>query len=358
MAEQNQNNPTLSADNTPPTPPAGQPAALPKPIPVYLSPGPSPGQRPRGTFLARVLKTFLGLVLFCSLMANIYLGMIVFSGLRLQEYRSGNAQEKIALIHLEGAIDMDTAREMHTHFRRAEKDAKVKAVILVVNSPGGQVVPSSLISKYIRDFRQKTKKKVYACIEQVGASGAYWIASAADKIYAQENGAVGSIGVIGTFFVVEQGLKEKLGVTPVIIKSTKSPYKDRGSPFHMPTEQEIAEIRQDIDGIHARFVAAVSKGRGLTEEEVWTLADGDVYYGDQAQQKKLIDKVGFLDDVIDDLARELKLAEPLVIHYLRPATLREIFFAGAKNLDHPLDLQKQLEKWALTPRIQALWLGE
>jgi protease-4 len=349
--------PSSDSPTSPPVPPH-RPVVPPQPIPVYLPPGGTGQYRPRGSVLGWVFRSFLGFVIVMSLLANFYLGIIVFGGMGTDEYRSGDEHEKIALIHLNGAIDMNTAIEMHSHFRRAEEDDDVQAVIMVVNSPGGQVAPSDMINRYIRDYREKTKKKVYVSIQQVGASGAYWIASAADKIYSQENGMVGSIGVIGTFFVVEQGLREKLGITPVIIKSTKSPYKDRGSPFHLPTEEEKADIRADIDEIHARFVEVVTQGRDLTKEQVWALADGDVYFGDQAKENKLIDETGYLDDVIDDLARVLKLDDPMVIHYYRPPTLREMIFAGTKAPDHPLDIQKHLEKWAMTPRIQAIWLGQ
>lgn len=342
----------------PPPVPPHRPTAPPQPIPVYMPPAGLGYAKLRSSVFGWIFRTFIALVLVLSLIANFYLGLIVLGGFRPQEYRPGNDHEKIALIHLDGTIDMNTAREMHTHFRNAADDDDVKGVILVVDSPGGQVAPSDMINRYIRDFRKNTDKKVYVSIQQVGASGAYWIASAADKIYSQENSMVGSIGVIGTFFVVEQGLKEKLGITPVVIKSTKSPYKDRGSPFHLPTEEEKAEIRQDIDEIHARFVAVVTRDRDLTEEQVWALADGDVYFGEEAKEKKLIDQIGFLDDVIDDLAQQLNLSNPKVIHYYRPATLREMLLAGSKIPDHPLDLQKHLEKWAMTPRIQALWLGQ
>ena len=108
----------------------------------------------------------------------------------------------------------------------------------MVNSPGGQVVPSAMINKYICDFKAESKKKLYVSMQQLGASGAYWAAAAADKIFAQTNSSVGSIGVIYLNLVLEKTLREKLGIEPIVIKSSRSPYKDRGSFFRMPTDQE------------------------------------------------------------------------------------------------------------------------
>ena len=192
---------------------------------------------------------------------------------------------------------------------------------------------------------------------QVGASGAYWAAAATDKIFAQTNSTVGSIGVIYINLVVEKALKEKLGVEPVVIKSSRSPYKDKGSLFRVPTEQEKMEIIEDIDRVHLRFVQVVSDGRNIPIDEAWKLATGDVFDGPEAIENKLIDQIGFLDDAIDDLADTLNIIDPMVIKYSEPPTFKELLSASANSLENPLDIRSQLDKWAASPKILALWTG-
>ena len=291
-----------------------------------------------------------------SVIMNLYLfGMM---SMRLEEsvYRSGEVTEKIALIDLAGTIDMRTAGLMRRMLKRAEADDDVQGVILVVNCPGGQVAPSNMINRYVQDF-QATDKKVYVSIQQLGASGAYWGTVPADKIYAQTNSIVGSIGVIYMSFVAEDGLKNKLGIEPLVIKSSRAEFKDRGPPYRMPTETERAEILEELDRIHERFVAVVSQGRGLTEEETWKLADGDVHDGPGALEKNLIDAVGFLDNVIDDLAEDLGLRDPHVVHYIKPPSLREMLMAKTSAAES-FDIQKLLSQWAMSPRIMVLWPGQ
>ncbi len=353
MEQQTPNNsPAYSPSPVPPPPPA------PVPPVIYACSPPAPTRRG--------WQRFLRIVLILSLLLNFYLiVMIASSGLlggrnlRRVEYLPGDDPHKaIALIHLAESIDMATAENMREQLAEAAGDKDVKGVILVVNSPGGQVVPSEMINRYIEAFRGQTNKPLYACIEQLGASGAYWISCAAEKIYAQENSLVGSIGVIYLNMVVEETLKEKLGINPVIVKSSRSPFKDHNTPFRMPTETEIKDIRDDLDTIHERFVRVVRDGRGLSEEAAWSLANGDVYDGPEALEKNLIDQIAFLDEVIGDLAGELNIANPTVIRYARPPSVGELLFSGKAALNNnPLDIKNQLEKLATAPRIQALWLG-
>ena len=348
-----------SPPSAPPRPSAPF-SAPPRPIPVYLPPSTPPTKKKTGrSVLGAVFRYLFALIFILSLLMNFYLGIIVYGRTQQEVYRpSDNTKQRIALIDLEGTIDMGTADFMRRMLKRAEDDDTVKAVILVVNSPGGFVAPSDMINKYVRDFMEKTKKKVYVSIQQVGASGAIWATAHVDKIYAQENSVVGSIGVIHMGFVVENLLKEKLGIDPLIIKSSKAKYKDRGSPFRQPTEEEKLEITNDLNKTHERFVKVVAAGRkDLTEKDVWEIANGETFDGDEALDNKLIDRKGFLDDCIDDLVEELNLDDPQVIRYVRPPTLRELLMAKASAREISLPLQEELEQLAKPPHIKALWLG-
>jgi len=302
-------------------------------------------------WLLRIIFTF---IFICSLILNAYLLLIISLDIREEVYRPGEGADKIALIDLAGAIDMNTAEQIRTMLQWAKEDPQVKGVIIVVNSPGGAVAPSNMIKKYIDDF-QYTNKKVYVSIQQLGASGAYWAIAGTDKIYAQENSMVGSLGVIYMNFIVEDTLN-KLGVTPIVIKSSRAEDKDRNSMFRLPSEQEKAEILTDLDVIHQRFVDVVSSARGLNESQVWEIATGDVYDGQESRDNKLIDKLGFLEDVIDDMSSAVSLQNPQVIRYKQPPSFFGMLVQATER-DDPLDIQKQLEKLTMTDRIQALWLG-
>lgn len=332
------------------------PAVPPPPPPSYAAP-PAPPEKPKRSLFKRILRSIFISLFVLSLIINLYLLALLGQRFTEQEFRKGDPLQKIALIDLKGQIDMQTAAEMRSLFKRAQEDKNVQAIILVVNCPGGQVAPSNMINRYIRDYQADTGKKVYVSIQQLGASGAYWISAAADKIYAQTNAIVGSIGVIYMGFVAETALKEKLGIDPLIIKSSRSPYKDRGPPFRHPDDEERARIQLDLDTYHQRFVDVVSAGRDFTEEETWLLADGDVHDGPTALEKKLIDAIGFLEDVIDDLAADAGLEDPHVVRYLTPPSLREILLAQRQSTDPLSQVQTQLEEWMTRPKIVALWPG-
>ena len=307
------------------------------------------------SFWGGMLKSIFVTVLILSLLLNFYLAAIVFGGLREREYRPGDSKEKIALIEVGGTIDMKTVQSFREMLHRAAEDEAVKGVILVINSPGGQVAPSDMGNQFVRLFRQETGKKVYSVIEQVGASGAYWLAAGTDKIYAQENAMVGSIGVIYVNLVLETALNEKLGISPVVIKSSKSPFKDRSSPFRMPTEAEKSHIQAELDKIHERFVRVVGQGRKLSLDDAWALADGEVYDGQGALQKHLIDRVGYVENAIEAMADELGLVEPMVVRYVRPPSLKDVLMARRSGGVEALDISRLLEKLVSSPRIWAIW---
>ena len=331
-----------------------------KAVPVYVPSGSGDSRRPRRSVWGVLFTYLLVLVLVLSVGVNLWLGM-VFLMMRPEVYRAGEGPDKIALVPIEGTIDMAMAEQVREMLQKAGKDESVKGVVLVVNSPGGAVAPSNMINNYVKQFRKRhPESKVYVSIEQVGASGAYWIAAAAEKIYAQENSMVGSIGVIHLNFVVKDALEQKLGIVPIVIKSSRSPHKDESSPFRMPTEEEKAEIQGDLDTIHERFVKVVSVGRSLAAESVWPLATGEVWFGAEAQEQKLVDAVGFLDDVIDDLVAELELEDPSVIRYVSGRSVLGVLMGGSSRSEalEVLDVQKQFERWATAPRTQALWLGQ
>lgn len=202
---------------------------------------------------------------------------------------------------------------------KAEADPDIAGLIVRINSPGGSVAASDTIYHEIMDFRKRKKVPVYAFIMELGASGAYYVASAADRIVASPTAITGSIGVIAMKFSVE-GLFAKIGVSEETYKSGAK--KDFWSPFRPSTEEEKKMLQGIIDGLFDRFIAVVHDNRQklLTEREVRTLADGRIFTAEEALRAKLIDGTAYLDETIGAMKKDLKLETAKVVTYSRPKT--------------------------------------
>ncbi|MBI2542503.1 signal peptide peptidase SppA [Candidatus Woesearchaeota archaeon] len=174
---------------------------------------------------------------------------------------------------------------------KADKNPGIKAIVLEINSPGGSAVASEEIANAVR----KTNKTTVAWIREVGASGAYWIASASDHIVANKVSITGSIGVIASYLEFP-GLLEDYNVTYRRLVSGK--YKDMGSPFKEMTDEEKAIFQQNLDLIRDYFVSEVAKNRNLSKKDVDKVANGLFYLGIQAKELGLVDEVGGKDEVI------------------------------------------------------------
>src|SRR5205823_7348630 len=163
----------------------------------------------------------------------------------------------------------------------AAEDCHVKAVVLRINSPGGAVTGSDIMYQEVLNFRQDTGKPVVACMMDVAASGAYYIAMGCDKVYAHPTTVTGSIGVIMSLYNAS-GLFIKLGVSSEPIKS--GPNKDIGNPGRPMTDEERAILQGMVNGFYDQFVKVVVRGRSLPEPQVRALADGRVYTGIEAKR--------------------------------------------------------------------------
>ena len=173
----------------------------------------------------------------------------------------------------------------------AEADPRIRAIVLEVNSPGGSVAASAQIYRALREVTKPT----VTSMGEVAASGGYYIACAADRIYANPGSITGSIGVIAEWYNYGDLLRWAK-MQDVVIKSGE--FKDAGSPTRPLTEAERAYFQALIDTMYGQFVSAVASGRGMKEEVVRNLADGRVYTGEQAKKDGLVDELGGLEDAI------------------------------------------------------------
>jgi protease-4 len=195
--------------------------------------------------------------------------------------------------------------------RHAAGNPDVAALVLRLNSPGGSVVGSDEIYHALRE----TQKPVVAFLQEVAASGAYYISMAAGHVVANPNSLTGSIGVIGQFPNAE-ALMEKIGVQVTTIKSGAS--KDLGNPFRAMNDAEQAIFQDIVDETYGRFVDIVARGRNLPEEQVRQLADGRIYTGQKALKLGLVDALGYQPDAIAAAVRLGNIdGEPRILHYHR-----------------------------------------
>lgn len=190
-----------------------------------------------------------------------------------------------------------TADEIADQIDTADEDPAVDALVVKLNTPGGEVVPSEDIRNAVERFDGPT----VAYATDVCASGGYWIASGCDEIWAREPSVVGSIGVVGSRPNVAD-LADRLGIS--YEQFTAGEYKDAGTPLKEIEEDEREYLQGIIDGLYDRFVDRVAEGRELTETEIRD-TEARIYLGDEAEQMGLVDDIGTREDVTDRLEDEL-----------------------------------------------------
>ena len=212
----------------------------------------------------------------------------------------GKGKHKVAVIELHGKIQqgkrkgVDLAADITQQFARAASDKTVCGVVLDISSPGGSVTTSDVIYETVRTFA--SIKPVVAYIPDLGASGGYYVACGADKIYAHETAIVGSIGVILQNLNVENFL-DKLGLRPVTF--TSGPFKDAGSPFREMREDEKRYIQEMIQQTYERFVGIVKSRRTIPEEVFEEVTSGKVFLAKDALARGLIDGTCYFADVVE-----------------------------------------------------------
>jgi protease IV len=227
--------------------------------------------------------------------------------------------DKIGVVDLEGVIlDPKTVVQQ---LKKFGDDDSIKAIILHVNSPGGGVAASEEIYREVKRLRDDKKKRIVASIETVGASGAYYVSSATNKIYADNGSIVGSIGVIAEW--VNYGdLMRWAKLKPQVLKVGE--FKDTGDPTRELTPAERAYLQSLIDNMYAQFVQAVADGRHAKKEDIKAIADGRVWTGQEALGLHLIDQVADFQAAVEDTARAVGIrGEPTLVH---PERKRETLF--------------------------------
>ncbi len=280
----------------------------------------------------------------------------------------GKGRDKILLMDLSGVLSEDTPSfslaappprvpllaRVREELTKAEDDDRVRALIVRINSPGGTITASDILYHEILSFKSRRKVPVIAAIMDVGASGGYYAALAADTIVVNPTTITGSIGVV-MITVNAQGLLEKIGVAPITIKS--GPMKDAGSPFRPLTPEERAIFQKVIDDMYGRFVTLVAQSRRIPEARVRAFADGRIYTADEALTLGLVDRIGYLEDVVEMAKKAANLDDARVIMYRRPKEYRANIYSATPST---ATAETAIAQFAATlggagPRFLYLW---
>jgi protease IV len=218
--------------------------------------------------------------------------------------------DKIGVVDLDGVI-VDPSQVVDD-IRRFADDDSIKAIIIHVNSPGGGVAASEEIYREVKRVRDEKHKRIVASIETVGASGAYYVSSATNKIYADNGSVVGSIGVIAEW--VNYGdLMRWAKLKPEVLKVGQ--FKDTGDPTRELTPAERQYMQGLIDNMYGQFVQAVADGRHAKASDIKSIADGRVWTGEQAMGLHLIDQIGDFRAAVLDTAKSVSISgEPVLVH--------------------------------------------
>ncbi|MBW2185898.1 MAG: signal peptide peptidase SppA [Deltaproteobacteria bacterium] len=285
----------------------------------------------------------IALLVLCVIFA-IFVGLMKFPALLSSGATSFSLGNKVGVVELRGAIaDSKNTIEQLVVFA---KDDSIKAIVLRVDSPGGGVGPSQEIYSEVARITQD--KPIIVSMGSVAASGGYYVAAPANKIFANPGTITGSIGVIMEFTNV-LALMDKIGLKTRVVKSGM--HKDIGSSVREMTVEEQALLQGLIDDVHSQFVAAVSEGRNLSEEDVRKLADGRIFTGKQALRLGLIDELGGLRAAIFEAARQGGIVgEPNIVYPEEPSVSLIDYFVGTT-----LSKVEQFMMTNQTTGLQVMW---
>ena len=351
------------------------PMGMPPMPPMMMYPPPQRG----GGFARAIFTTLATTILGFSILLNIYLllaGGLSASANTAAEFKvvetpiasmpSGNASEKIAVVRFSGVITEQSKRPFVMLLEHLRQDADLKALVLEIDSPGGEVTASDELYDAVLRLKKEKGIKVVVSMGSLAASGGYYMAMTGDKIVAQETTLTGSIGVLMSRLDVS-GLAAKYGVQDGTIVSDGATYKNAGSPFNAMTDDETKYFKSVLNDAFDVFKTRVATGRpAMTKAEIDVVANGKIYSAKQALTLKLVDRIGYLEDAIADAATLAGLTKPSacrvqwqqgVIEQIMGTpnpTVRTNVGAGGLNVS----IDRSAIDALLTPRPMYLWRGQ
>lgn len=279
----------------------------------------------------------------------------------------GKGADKILLIDLSEVITSQpranflglstpsTVDKMRQLLDKAKKDSSIKALLLRINTPGGEITATEILYQELRNFRAEQNKPIVGVILDLAASGGYYIATACDYLIAHPSSIIGNVGAIFRF-VSYDGLMDKIGITNNVIKSGKN--KDIGSPYRPMTTEEKAIIQDLTDEAFSHFVNVVRMGRmQITDKDLELIKDGRLFSAQNALQLKLIDQVGYMEDAIAETKKLAKLEQATVITYYNAGRLPKNVYFQNDGLNPEMEWMDHINQ-LLKPGLLYLWLPE
>ncbi len=271
-----------------------------------------------------------------------------------KDFQNRSSNNKIALVYAEGEIvnGQGSAQQVGgdsfaRQIRRLRQDEDVKAVVLRINSPGGSVTGSDVIQREVQLTRQK--KPVIVSMGNYAASGGYWIATAADHIFAEPSTITGSIGVFGLQFNVQK-LANSNGLAWDVVKTSR--YADSTTVSRPKTPQELAIAQKSVNQIYNQFLNKVAQSRKIPKPKVAQIAQGRVWSGQDAKKLGLVDEIGGIDQAIEYAAKQTNLGNDWELQeYPKVRSLEERIF---KKLTDETSARNGTQLDPLTAEFQKL----
>ena len=268
----------------------------------------------------------------------------IYDYLSTIESEENDSKNKIAVINIEGSITTGESsygiagsETIVKNVRKAIKDNSVKALVIRVNSPGGGVYASELITNSLKEFKE-TGRPIVSSMGDIAASGGVWVTTLSDEIWAKKETLTGSIGVYGLLTTIE-GLYDWAGVQVDGVSSTEAAQWDNRS--NMP-ENVTNAIQASVDNTYEKFVTKVSENRDMRYEEVHAVAKGRIWSGEKASLLGLVDNIGDLDDAISSASSLANLKDYKVITYVKELEPFEVFISELlDNLDVKINLSQK-----------------
>jgi protease-4 len=276
-----------------------------------------------------MLWAVFGSAAFLLLLAALFaLAYYSFRPSSVYTYTADGSGGKIGVVDLEGVIL--NSKPTVDALRKFADDASILAIIIHINSPGGGAAASEEIYREVKRIRDENRKRIVASISTVGASGAYYVASATDRIYSDEASIVGSIGVIAEWFNYQE-LVRWAKLRAIVFKAGE--FKDTGSPLRKMTPAEKVYFQGLIDNMHQQFIHSVATGRHMPEDGIRAIADGKVWTGQQALGLKLIDQIGDFQTAIKETAKAVGIqGKPSLVRYRKPGVnLLDLLFGDVSE---------------------------
>lgn len=256
--------------------------------------------------------------------------------------RRGN---RIAVLEVFGAIGASVRPSVHVPMiEAARKNGKVRAMVLDIDSPGGAAAASAELYLAIKRFSET--KPVVAYIRGTGASGAYYISCAAQRIVAMPESFVGSIGVITVRPILEE-MMQRIGVTMHVQKSGR--LKDMHQPWRPPTDEEQGKVQDLLDDVYGGFIRSVATGRHMDEDRVRELATGEVYTARRAAELGLVDTLGDMEAALDAAVELSGSSRRIMRLRARRPFMRRLFGGMMEDLGSSIAAEMEARLWG---RIQ------